>query len=61
MEKPTVNQREARTANFGSFYKYEGEESHLVPLMFEYQFVDIQYIWDIKKNTQARKYYKAQH
>ena len=50
MEGPTANPTEARTSNFGLFYEHEGEESHLVPLMREYRSVDIQYIWDIKKN-----------
>ena len=50
IEEPTVNQREARTSNFGSFYEHKGEKSHLVPLMREYRSVDIQYIRDIKKN-----------
>ena len=41
IEEPTVNSKETRTSNFRSFYKYKGEESHLVPLMREYRFVDI--------------------
>lgn len=51
MERPAANQAETRNLNFGLFYKYEGEEFHLVPLMREYQSMNIYYIWDIKKNT----------
>lgn len=49
-EEPVINPGEERRSNFGLFYEYEGEESHLVPLMREYRSVDIQYIRDIKKN-----------
>ena len=49
-ERPAANLAEAKTSNFGLFYKQEGKESHLVPLMREYRLVDIQYIRDIKKN-----------
>ena len=39
-EKPAANLEEAKTSNFGLFYKYKGKESHLVPLMREYRLVD---------------------
>ena len=50
VEVPAANLAEAKTSNFGLFYKHEGKESHLVPFMREYRLVDIQYIRDIKKN-----------
>ena len=50
IEKLTVNQREARTSNFRLFYEHKREESHLIPFMRKYRFVNIQYIRDIKKN-----------
>ena len=49
-ERPVANQVEARNSNFWLFYEHEGEKSHFVSLMREYQSVDIQYIRDIKKN-----------
>lgn len=49
-EDPVAQLGGARNSNFGSFYKHEGEESHLIPLMREYWSVDIQYIRNIKKN-----------
>ena len=37
----TPEEKPASNSNFGLFYKYEGEESHLVLFMREYQSVDI--------------------
>lgn len=37
------------------FNEYESKESHLVPLIRKYQLVNIQYIYDIKKNKLKRK------
>ena len=50
MGAPTANLREAKNSNFGLFYDYKGEESHLIPFMHKYWLVNIQYIRDIKKN-----------
>ena len=36
IEELTVNQKEARTSNFGWFYEHKDEKSHVVPFMREY-------------------------
>lgn len=38
-----------KNSNFNIFYKYENEKSYLVPFIYKYQLIDIQYIYDIKK------------
>ena len=50
IEEPAANLRQVRNSKFGLFYKYEAEESQLVPLMRDYCSVDIQYVRDIKRN-----------
>lgn len=50
MEKPIKNLREVKNSNFGLFYEYKVEKSHLVSFMRKYWLIDIQYICHIKKN-----------
>ena len=49
-EAASISPGEARTLNFELFYKHKSEESQLVPLIRKYGSIDIQYIWNIKKN-----------
>ena len=41
IEEPIVNQEEARTSKFESFFEHKDKKSHLVLLMNEYQSMDI--------------------
>ena len=41
---------EAKNSNFNIFYKYKNEKSYLVHFIYKYQLINIQYIYNIKKN-----------